>query len=171
MDPRPFQAALDQAKATLADKQAHSAAPSEIAAAQAAVKAAQGNLAATRIVAPVGGIAGRAVPGLGDLLHPGAPLTSIFTVDPIKAVFTLPKKFYEDTAEPIEQVLALPPEGRPETLELVLAEGKPYPHRGKWDSVDHPGGSLAGPAAYALFPNPDGVLRPGEYVKIRVAKP
>jgi multidrug efflux pump subunit AcrA (membrane-fusion protein) len=171
MDARPFQAALDQAKASLADKQGRSAAQADIDAAQASVAAAQSDLAATKIAAPVGGIAGRAVSGLGDWIAPGTPLTTISTVDPIKAVFTLPKKFYLDHADRIAQALALPPEARPETLELVLADGTPYSHKGKWDSMGRPASASSGPVACALFSNPDRVLRPGQYVKVGEGKP
>jgi membrane fusion protein (multidrug efflux system) len=172
MDARPFQAALDQAKASLADKRAprpgpaRSAAQGEVDAAQAAVTAAQSDLAATKIVAPVGGIAGGAGPGVGDWIGPGMPLTTISTADPIKAVFTLPKKFYVENSDRIAKVLALAPEARPETVELVLADGTPYPHKGRWDSMGRPASASNGPVVCALFPNPDRVLRPGQYVKV-----
>ena len=177
MDARPFQAALDQAKASLAEKQARSAIQAEVDAAQASVTAAQSDLAATKIAAPVGGVAGRtgpglgAVPGLGDWIAPGTPLTTISTVDPIKAVFTLPKKFYLDHADRIAKVLALPPEARPETLELLLADGTPYSRKGRWDSMGRPASASSGPVACALFSNPDRVLRPGQYVKVGEGKP
>jgi len=177
MDARPFQAVLDQAKKDLADKQARSAARAEIDTAQAAVTVAQGNLGATKITAPVGGIAGRAMSGLGDWIGQGTgpglgtPLTTISTVDPIKAVFTLPKKFYVDNSDRIAKVLALPLETRPETLELVLADGTPYPHKGRWDSIGSPASASSGPVACAIFSNPDRALRPGQYVKVGEGKP
>ena len=170
MDIRPFQAALNQAKASLAEKQARSA--SDVDAAQAAVTAAQADLDCTKIVAPVGGVAGRAgpslgaMPGLGDWIGPGTPLTTISTVDPIKVIFTLPKKFYLDNSDRIAKVLALAPEARPETIELVLPDGTPYSRKGRWDSMGRPASASTGPVACALFPNPDQRLRPGEYAKV-----
>jgi multidrug efflux pump subunit AcrA (membrane-fusion protein) len=165
MDARPFQAALDQAKASLADKQARSAAQADVDAAQAAVTAAQVNLGYTKIAAPVGGMAGRAMSGLGDWIGPG-------TVEPIKAVFALPKKYYLDHADRIAKVLALSPEARPETLDLVLADGTSYSRKGRWDSIERPAPTSTGPVTVsALFPNPDRVLRPGEYVKVGDGKP
>jgi membrane fusion protein (multidrug efflux system) len=92
-------------------------------------------------------------------------------VDPIKAVFALPKKYYLNDSGRIAQVLALPPEARPETLELVLADGTPYPHKGRWDSVGGAASASMGPVACALFPNPDRVLRPGQYVKVGQGNP
>jgi multidrug efflux pump subunit AcrA (membrane-fusion protein) len=134
-------------------------------------QAAQVNLAATRIAAPVGGMAGVAVPGLGDWIRAGAPLTTISAADPMKAVFTLPKQFYADNSDRIAKVLALAPEARPETLELVLADGTRYSHKGRWDFIGGPASASSGPVASALFANPDRVLRPGEYVKIDEGNP
>jgi membrane fusion protein (multidrug efflux system) len=134
----------------------------------------QGNINSgyTRITSPVNGVAGKAVPGLGDWIGPGTPLTTISTVKPIKAVFALPKKFYLDHSDRIAQVLALAPEARPETLELVLADGTPYSHKGRWDSIERPAPASTGPVtACALFPNPDRVLRPGQYVKVGEGNP
>jgi membrane fusion protein (multidrug efflux system) len=167
LDARPFQAALDQARARLADKQAHAASGAELDAARTALTAAEVNLAATRIVAPVGGIAGNAVPGLGDWIEARTLLTTISTVDPIKAVFSLPKKFYADNADRIDKIRALAPDARPQTLVLFLADGTPYPHKGRWDAIDPGAPASNRPVTVsALFPNPDGALRPGEYVKV-----
>jgi len=172
IDPRPLQVALDRAKAALADEQAHFASPSEVDAARTAVRMAQSDLADTKIVAPIDGVGGRAMPGPGDLIHPGALLTTISRIDPIKAIFAVPKKLYLDNFGPMAKVFALPPEARSEALEILLEDGTPYPHRGKWDSIDTPVPASMGPVtASALFPNPDRALRPGQYVKIRAAGP
>ena len=181
MDARPFEAVLEKAKADLAEKQAHSA--PDVDAAQSAVTAAQANIAETKIVAPVGGTVSKtgpglgtgpgvgAGPGLGDWIGPETLLTTISSVDPIKAVFTLPKKFYLDNSDRIAKVLALAPEARPETIELVLADGTHYSRKGRWESMGRPASASMGPVASALFPNPDRVLRPGDYVKVGEGNP
>jgi len=166
IDARPFQAALEKAKANLSDKQAHAAPRVDLDAAQAAVTVAQADLASTKIVSPVTGMAGKAIPSLGDWIVPGTPVITISSADPIKAVFTLPKKFYEDHSERIAKVLALAPEARPDSLQLVLADGTAYSRKGRWDSMGTPVSASSGPVASALFPNPDHALRLGEYVKV-----
>jgi membrane fusion protein (multidrug efflux system) len=126
----------------------------------------------TKIVAPSDGVAGKALPGLGDLVTPGTPLTTLSKVDPIAAVFAVPRKYYLDNTGRIARVLALPAEARPEALDLLLPDGTTYSHKGKWDSIERPAPASTGPVtACALFPNPDHVLRPGEYVKVRVGAP
>jgi membrane fusion protein (multidrug efflux system) len=51
---------------------------------------------------------------------------------------------------------------------MILADGKPYPHTGRFyvanRQVDVEKGTIQ---LQALFPNPDAVLRPGLYAKVR----
>jgi RND family efflux transporter MFP subunit len=136
--------------------------------AQASVTTAQINLGYTTITSPITGVAGRAIPGVGDLLSPSTTLTTISTVDPIQADFTLPEQFYLDNADKIAKVSAMPMADRPESIEMVLADGTAYPLKGKFYYVNRQIQTSTGAiTAYALFPNPDRVLRPGQYVKVR----
>jgi membrane fusion protein (multidrug efflux system) len=164
IDPRPFQAALDKASADLATAQGN------LAAAQAAVAEAQANLAHTRITSPVEGIAGKAQPGVGDLISPGTELTTVSTVDPILAGFNVTEPFYLNHAGLIAKMSALPLADRPDNIELVLDGGTVYPIKGKFSYcvVTSAGTSARSIGIYALFPNPDHVLRPGQYARVRV---
>jgi len=147
IDPKPYHAELDTA--------------------QVSVSMTETNSAYIRITSPVAGIAERAMPGLGDVISPGMTLTTVDTVDPIKAVVTLPRKVYLEQEDTIAQALAISPGSRPETLDLTLADGSLYRHQGKWDSVDaRAPGSIEPVTVSALFANPDLALRPGQYVKI-----
>jgi RND family efflux transporter MFP subunit len=200
IDPKPFQADLDKAAATLANKQAQQlrtkqdldryttlvksgavsqqeyqtevqnnlSAQADVDAAQASVATAKINLGYTKITSPITGVAGRAIPGVGDLIGPSMTLTTVSTVDPIQADFTVPEQFYLDNAERIAKVSAVPLKDRPESIELVLADGTPYPKKGKFYYVNRQIQTATGAiTAYALFPNPDRVLRPGQYAKVR----
>jgi membrane fusion protein (multidrug efflux system) len=200
IDPKPFQADLDKAMASLANAQAQQlrtkqdldryaalvksgavsqqeyqnqvqnnlSAQANVDSAQASVTTAQINLGYTKIASPIGGVAGRALPGVGDLISPSVTLTTVSTVDPIQAEFTLPEQFYLDNADRISKVSAMPMQDRPEGIELILADGTPYPKKGKFYYVNRQIQTSTGAiTAYALFPNPDRVLRPGQYVKVR----
>ncbi|HEV3271867.1 MAG TPA: efflux RND transporter periplasmic adaptor subunit [Candidatus Methylacidiphilales bacterium] len=200
IDPKPFQADLDKAQATLANRQAqllrskqdldrytalvksgavsqqeyqtkvqnNLSAQADVDAARASVVTAQINLGHTKITSPIPGVAGAAIPGVGDLIGPGMTLTTVSTVDPIQAEFTLPEQFYLDNAERIAKVSTVPLQDRPESIELVLADGTPYPRKGRFYYVNRQIQTSTGAiTAYALFPNPDRVLRPGQYVKVR----
>jgi membrane fusion protein (multidrug efflux system) len=200
IDPKPFQADLDKAQATLANKQAqflrtkqdldrytalvksgavsqqeyqsevqnNLSAQADVDAAQASVVTAQINLGYTKITSPIAGVAGTAIPGVGDLISPSMTLTTVSTVDPIQAEFTLPEQFYLDNADRIAKVSSVPLQDRPESIELLLADGTPYPKKGRFYYVNRQIQTSTGAiTAYALFPNPDRVLRPGQYAKVR----
>jgi RND family efflux transporter MFP subunit len=59
----------------------------------------------------------------------------------------------------------------PTMLELLLADGSVYPHRGVIVAanrqVDPSTGTIQ---LQALFPNPDGLLRPGQYGRVRMRR-
>jgi membrane fusion protein, multidrug efflux system len=200
IDPKPFQADLDKAQASLANAQAQQlrtkqdldryaalvksgavsqqeyqtevqnnlSAQANVDAAQASVVTAQINLGYTKITSPITGVVGKAIPGVGDLINPSMTLTTVSTVDPIQADFTLPEQFYLDNADRIAKVSTVPLADRPDSIELVLADGTSYPKKGKFYYVNRQIQTSTGAiTAYALFPNPDRVLRPGQYVKVR----
>jgi membrane fusion protein (multidrug efflux system) len=200
IDPKPFQADLDKAQASLANAQAqflrtkqdldryaalvksgavsqqeyqtevqnNLSAQANVDAAQASVTTANINLGYTKITSPIEGVVGKAIPGVGDLLNPSITLTTVSTVDPIQADFTLPEQFYLDNADRITKVMSLPMQDRPESIEMVLADGTPYPKKGRFYYVNRQIQTATGAiTAYALFPNSDRVLRPGQYVKVR----
>jgi len=200
IDPKPFRADLDKAKAALANAQAQElrtkqdldryaalvksgavtqqeyqievqnnlSAQAAVNSAQASVTMAQINLGYTKITSPIDGVAGRAIPGVGDLISPSTTLTTVSTVDPIQAEFTLPEQFYRANADWIAKISAMPMADRPENIEMILADGASYPKKGKFFSVKRQIQTSNGAStAYALFPNPDRVLRPGQYVRVR----
>ena len=143
-------------------------AQADVNAAQASVDTAKINLGYTEITSPIEGVAGKANPGIGDLISPSITLTTISTVDPIQADFTLPEQFYLNNAERIAKVSAMPLQDRPESIELILADGSVYPKKGRFSYVNRQIQTATGAiTAYALFPNPDSVLRPGQYAKVR----
>src|ERR1700720_2512417 len=166
IDPRPFEAALAEAKAKLAQAQAQQgrtdaeflkqkelydkkvtsqrdfdvATQNKLAntantdAAKANADQAEINLAFTKITAPIDGLAGIAKPGIGDLVGPNSDdLTTISTLDPIKAVFPISEQEYLRAAEQLnaknsEAMAAL-------VAQLVLADGSVWPHKGRFSVV------------------------------------
>src|SRR5712691_6614678 len=108
IDPRPFQAAMDQAKGELAKAQVAAAkagidtAKAAIVAAKAVVEEAKAgvatatlNLGFTTILSPIEGIAGIATAQVGDLVGSSSgTLTTVSTLDPIKVYFTASEQAY-----------------------------------------------------------------------------
>ncbi len=137
-------------------------------AASAALDQAKLNVEYTKILSPVTGIAGIAVPGIGDLVGPSTGvLTQISKVDPIKASFQISEAEYYEFAAELNEIsqVGIPGEGR---AELILADGSTFPHKGKISAVDRQIDQRTGTLRLdALFPNPGNILRPGFFAKLR----
>jgi membrane fusion protein (multidrug efflux system) len=157
------QSRLEAQAAVEASQAAIETAKASVAAAKAAVYDAEVTLGFTRIASPIDGIAGMARIQVGDLVTPsGAPLTTVSTVNPIKAYFTISEQEY------MAQQRAGGGDQWAKNLELVLSDGSVYAHKGTFfmedRQVDVGTGALR---VAALFPNPGNVLRPGQYGRVR----
>ena len=157
--PQERDTALQAAAAARADTQAD----------EAAVEQAELNLAYTRIIAPIDGIAGIATAQVGDLVSPtSGPLTTISQIDPIKAIVTAGEGPFTDFIsrhpDPDERqryVNSL-------VFELILGNGSVYPQKGKFYALDRGLDVRTGSIRYEVtFPNPENGLRPGQFGKVR----
>jgi RND family efflux transporter MFP subunit len=149
--------------------QANVAAKAQVKAQQAALRQAELNVQFTRITAPVTGIAGIANPGIGDLVGPSdaQPLTTMSTVDPIKVYLKISEQDYLKFARRVEQSRTAGEMAPP--VQIMLADGTLYPQQGKFSAVDREVDQQTGTIRLAaLFPNPNNVLRPGGFVRVRV---
>jgi membrane fusion protein, multidrug efflux system len=161
---------LDNAvQANLAAKAEVEAANAAIVAAKAAVATAELNLGFTTIRSPIDGVAGLAQAQIGNLVSAGtSSLTTVSTVDPIKAYFTATEQEYLRymRANPIESERDA--RLRELELELLLADGTVYPRKGQFYVADRQVNVQTGAIRLAgLFPNPGNVLRPGQYGRVR----
>jgi membrane fusion protein (multidrug efflux system) len=153
-------------------KAATKAASGQVENAKAAVTTAELNLSFTRIVSPIDGIAGLAQTQVGDLVQPNNPnsplLTTVSTVDPIKVYFTISEQQYLAFTK-LNLIEAR--QGASVTqieLELVLADGTAYPHKGSFYYADRQVDQKTGAIRIAgLFPNPGNILRPGQFGRVR----
>jgi membrane fusion protein (multidrug efflux system) len=203
IDPRPFEAALAEAKSQLEmgkatqlatkaeaernkelfDKkvisvqdytnktQLNEANVAKVSAFEANVEEAKLQLGFCKITSPVDGIAGISQAQVGDLVGTAssAVLTSISTLDPVKIVFPVSESDYLEAQTRIQESLNKKLEDRPETIEVVLANGKPFDHKAKLLSVDREVKSSTGTILVtALLSNPGSVLRPGFFARARI---
>ncbi|HXV00500.1 MAG TPA: efflux RND transporter periplasmic adaptor subunit [Caulobacteraceae bacterium] len=204
IDPAPYRAAYDQARAQQASAQANvvttqlkaqrygelvkingvskqdaddaEAAYKQAAASvqqlKAAATAARINLAYATITAPISGRAGRSTVTKGALVTAAqtAALTTIQRLDPI----------YVDVTQSAADLLRLKRAvasgqltGGPTSVpvRLKLEDGSLYPQSGKLQFTDVTVDQTTGAVTLrAIFPNPDGVLLPGMYVRAEVAE-
>ena len=140
-----------------------------VAAAQANVQAAQINLNYCTITAPFDGIVGVAQAQIGDLVGPSGTatvLTQMSQVNPIKANFSITEQEYLQAAALLKR-LQQSTEQLPERLQLTLADGSVYPHKGRFDFVNRQVNVATGTIQItALFPNDEDKLRPGLFARV-----
>ena len=152
--------------------QSYAATKGTLATAKAAVEQAKLNLGWTRITAPIDGVVGISKAQIGDLIDASTELTSVSTLDPIKVYFPVSEQEYFEAAEKIQQGYKEKREGKEYTLaslELVLGGEKVYPHKGQFHLVDRQVDQKTGTIRVAaLFPNPNNLLRPGQFARVRV---
>lgn len=147
----------------LVTKAAVMTAKAGIAVAQANLEKAQLELGFTKITSPVDGVAGIAKAQLGNLVSPNMQeeLTSVSTLDPIKAYINVSEQEYLNAKGSESRAADAP-------LQLVLADGSVYPHQGKMALADRQVDPATGTLKVGtLFANPDNLLRPGMYGKVR----
>ena len=196
IDPRQFKAALDQAKGNLERNKAalnlanitvqrytplakenavsqqelddalsnQSQAQANVESAKAQVEAAQLNLNWCTVTSLIPGIAGTTQIQVGSLVNAQSVLTTVSTVDPIRVVYGISEQDYLRYMEARKYLQA--PQA---ALHLVLADGSTYPYPGKTiilnRQVDVKTGTIT---VEGEFPNPESLLRPGQYAKVRL---
>jgi membrane fusion protein (multidrug efflux system) len=132
---------------------------------EATVSNAQLNLEFTRITSPVDGIAGTALAQIGDLVgQSGNILTTVSTVNPIKAYFQVSEQSYLT----FWRKLSTGHDTNDFPIQLILSDGSVYPEKGRFYYVDRQVNPNTGTLqVFGLFSNADYALRPGQYGRIR----
>jgi membrane fusion protein (multidrug efflux system) len=162
----------------------------QVEAARAQVRQAELNLSFTKIRSPLTGVAGLALVRPGNLVGQDGPtlLTTVSQIDPVRVNFPLGEVDYVKSANLIrdldrrdlawarKQFVVLDHGGAAGTddpgLELVLADGTTFAHHGVIVSANRQVDAGTGTIQLqALFPNPDGLLRPGQYARVRMRRP
>ena len=147
---------------------AQQAAKAQVDAQKAAVAQAQLNLGYTNITSPVDGIIGTTQKNVGSLVGRGEStlLNTVSQINPILFRCSIAEGEYLRLARRSEA--SSKPGQKQANVELILADGTIFPHKGRLDAieraVDTTTGTLMG---QFLFPNPEQLLRPGLYGKAR----
>ena len=147
---------------------AEQVAEAEVKCARARVAEARLNLEYTRVEAPISGIASRAVVSEGTLVSgPSVLLTTVTQTDPSYVLFRIPDRDHLAMRRDVESGRLRLPEGGRFKAAVKLADGRPYERTGTLNFTDVRVSSQTGTTeARAEFPNPGGVLRAGEFVRV-----
>jgi membrane fusion protein (multidrug efflux system) len=156
---------LDTAEATLRQAEA------DVASAQAAVETARINLAYTRVLSPLSGRTGRSSLTNGALVTASqtSALVTITQLDPIFVDVVQPSASLLRQRRAVAAGTLHRDSADTATARLILEDGTEYAHPGRIQFteviVDQGTGSVT---LRAEFPNPDGLLLPGMFVRARV---
>jgi membrane fusion protein (multidrug efflux system) len=137
--------------------------------AQARISEAELNIEYTLVKAPIEGIAGLETLSEGSLISAGALLTTLIQQDPVHVRFSLPER---DALLQREAQLSAKDRTLPDSQEvsIILPNGEAYPHKGAINFTDSIIDSRTGTVSVrAVFPNPDSVLSPGQFIRVQVA--
>ena len=202
IDPRPYKAAWQEARGSLAQAQAtlwkaqqdverlhplvaEDAAPqvdldnakAQVKYGQASIEKAKAAMAKTEldlkfseIRSPITGIIGKEEVTVGNLVNRDQTLlATVSSWDPMRVVFSISEPDYLRRAQKYregEPFSAAQPE---EPFELVMADNSVFPSRGSLSFVDRALNLTTGTLnVYVNFPNPNRLLRPGLFGRIRV---
>lgn len=141
-------------------------------AARAEVENAEINLGFTRITAPFTGVAGRSQVSIGDLVSPqSGPLVTLVQRDPMLADFDVDEAALANAMKANQEAAARGETPAPYTPSLTLVNGDVYPLPGTIDYASNRVNPSTGTVTItASFSNPDGVLLPGQFVRVRLQR-
>ena len=154
---------LDDARA------AQTAAKTQVEALEAAVEKASLDLGYTRVTSPIDGLVGTTKVKAGNLVGRGEStlLTTVSQIDPIIFKVGITEADYLRIIKRDPSRAGKEP--RAAGIELTLADGTVHPQTGTLGPVDREVTAATGTlGVQIIFPNPQSVLRPGQYGRARV---
>lgn len=159
------QSQLDQSRAS------YKGAESGVAAAKSGLRVAEIQLSYAEIHSPINGVIGMTFARVGDYVGM-APnpiiLNTVSQVDNVLVKFSIPEAMYLKYARAKGKIDTMSVSPQNPILELILSDGSLYDHTGEIDLIDNQVDPRTGSVrAQAHFPNPDGILRPGLFARIR----
>jgi membrane fusion protein (multidrug efflux system) len=146
------------------------ASKASVASARAKLTSARLDLGYTRVTSPISGLAGNRQADIGSYVGSPEPtvLTVVSSLDPVRFDFTISESEYLAYARAVK-ARAGQRADKGLQLELVLADGSVHAEKGQVSivgrGVDTETGTLP---LQATFPNPGGLLRPGQFGRVRL---
>ncbi|NTW24457.1 MAG: efflux RND transporter periplasmic adaptor subunit, partial [Lentimicrobium sp.] len=151
-----------------AAKATYDASKAKVQAAEASLDNAKIKLGYCRITAPISGLIGISKVRVGDYVQPGptSVINTISDLGDIRVQFTISEQEYLRIIREInKEDSGL--KGAGQSISLKLSDGSMYPETGKLSFADRQIDPTTGAMTLeAAFPNPDKLLRPGQYVKV-----
>nr|WP_315596807.1 efflux RND transporter periplasmic adaptor subunit [uncultured Cupriavidus sp.] len=128
------------------------------------------NLSYTYVRSPVDGVSSFAVLPEGAYVSTSnSLLTTVSTLQPMRINFSISEpQTLSFRAQRLDKSLIVP-DDQHYAVTVVMADGSEYPHKGRITFADATYNQQTGTfLVRALMPNPEGVLRPGQFVRVLV---
>jgi len=202
IDPLPYQNAVDEAAAALADanglmikarndldrieplaaigaisqrelvaaQASYTSSKAMVESSEAALRNAKIELGYCNVVAPVSGMIGISTVKVGDFVSIGPQfiINTVSSIDNIRVRFTISEKEYLRITR-LMQTLGLKLGAKGDAVSMTLDDGTRYPLKGRINFADRQVDPSTGAMTLeAQFRNTDNLLRPGQYVKLRL---
>ena len=137
---------------------------------RANVETAKLNLSYTTIASPLRGVTSAAQQKEGAYLSPqNNMLTTVSSLNPMWVTFSISENESKNYRDEVEKGLITPPKDKNYVVEIVQVDGSLFPHTGKITFVSPSFNPKTGTFELRVtVPNPEFVLRPNQYVRVRV---
>jgi membrane fusion protein, multidrug efflux system len=146
------------------------ASKASVASAAAQLTSARLDLGYTRVTSPITGLAGNRQVDIGSYVGSPEPtvLTVVSSLDPIRFDFTIAESEYLAYARATKAQAGKRVRSSPQ-IELLLADGSVHPEKGQVTIVGRGVNTETGTLPLqATFANPGGLLRPGQFGRVRL---
>jgi membrane fusion protein (multidrug efflux system) len=149
----------------------YDASVASVEAAQANLRASRIQLSYTQIYSPIDGIIGKTQAKVGDFVgrSPNPVILNVVSrIDTVLVQFFITERQYLTVARFIQTEGPMLDDDRENQFRLILVDGSIYEYPGKIDFVDREIDPTTGAMlVQASFPNPDELLRPGQFAKVK----
>jgi membrane fusion protein (multidrug efflux system) len=138
--------------------------------ARAQLESAKLNLSYCTIASPVSGAAGAALQQEGTYIsQQNSQLATVMVLSPMWVNFSLSENEMQQLRDQIARGLYRPPKNQDYKVEILLVDGPLFPHTGRITFADPSYNAQTGTFLLRVsVENPDGILRPNQYVRARV---
>lgn len=157
----------------------YEASKASVEATEARLRASKIQLSYTKINSPIDGIIGKTKAKVGDFVgrSPNPVILNVVSnTDPIHVEFFLTENQYLQLARRYSMLRdsenePAPPDGPRAPLEMILADGTVFSDQGRFVFIDREIDPTTGAILVQVaFPNPDKLIRPGQFAKIRTVQ-
>lgn len=148
----------------------YEASQAKVASCEAALRNAKIELGYCRVVAPISGMIGISSVKEGDYVSAGPQfiVNTVSGINNIRVRFTISEKEYLRITR-LMQKMGMTMGERGDVVKMILADGTLYPVKGKMNFADRQVDPSTGAMTLeAQFRNTDNIIRPGQYVKLKL---